>query len=117
RPSPGETEVPPGEYAVVTNLLGGGGDEIWYNGIKLLDPVLRVTPGVSGTLRVAGPPSTAALSVLIADSADATVMVVPDSVTSAGQLARLAIHGGNEFKLPLGKYRVLATARAIRWNV
>jgi hypothetical protein len=117
RPSQAETEVPAGEYAVVTNLPGGGEAAIWYNGIKLLDPVLRVMPGVSGTLRVAAPPPNGALSVSIADGADATVIVVPDYVASAEQLARLAIHGGNEFKLPPGRYRVLATAQAIRWRV
>jgi hypothetical protein len=117
RAAAGEMEVPAGEYVVIANLNGRGADEIWYNGVRLLDPVLRVTPGVAGTLRVAASPSTSALHVTIADGSDAVAIVVPDYVMSTGQLARLAIHGGNNFKLPPGKYRVLASAQAIRWNV
>jgi hypothetical protein len=117
RAAPRETEVPAGEYAVITDSLGRGADEIWYNGVRLLDPVLRVAPGVAGTLRVAASPSTCALNVMIADRSDAVAIVVPDYVMSVGQLARLAIHGGNNFKLPPGRYRVLASAQAIRWNV
>jgi Carboxypeptidase regulatory-like domain len=113
----GETDVPAGEYAVIAAAPGESLVEIWYNGVKLLDPVIRVTQGVAGTLRVEAAPSTCALNVTIADGPDATAIVVPDYVISAGQLARLAHHGGNDFKLPPGKYRVLATAQTIRWNV
>jgi hypothetical protein len=48
----------------------------------LLDPVLRVTQGVVGTLRVETSPSACALNVTIADGADATAIVVNYAVAT-----------------------------------
>jgi hypothetical protein len=71
----------------------------------------------------------AALSVSVADGEgkpvpNASVLVLPDSATSPATLSRMAVHGqtdtGGKYAAPSltpGRYRVLATAAAIRWDV
>lgn len=143
--------IPPGEYIVDVRSLSlrfqlpvvftnarapvamGATDsyvkEVTYANLKLAEGMLRIGPAASGTLRVLMAYGTATLAVSVTDTEgkpvpDATVMVIPDSATSAPLLSRLMTRGqadenGNYTSPPLapGKYRVLATSQRLRWAV
>jgi hypothetical protein len=127
---PVRDSVPAGDYAV--NVWAPGDSyvkEMTYNELKLAGSVLHLAPAANGALRVLLARGTATLTIAVADAegkpvADATVIVVPDSVTSVAALSGDAIRGntdqtGNYTSRPLppGKYRVLATSQAVRWGV
>jgi hypothetical protein len=122
----------PGEYALDFQVSGSSAvypKEITFNGAKLSDGLLRIAPATAGTLHIvlARDVATIAVSVTGADGKPvphATVMLIPDSVNSARQLSRDAVHGSTDQNgayasppLVPGKYRVLATAQAVRWSV
>jgi protocatechuate 3,4-dioxygenase beta subunit len=128
--SPVRDSVPAGDYAV--NVWAPGDSyvkEMTFNELKLAGGSLRLAPATSGTLRVLLGSGTATLTIAVADvegkpAPDATVIVVPDSVTSVVSLSANSIRGntdqkGNYTSRPLapGKYRVLATSQAVRWGV
>ncbi len=121
--------VPSGEYAVEIMSLGDSYlKEITFNGVKLSDGILRIPPGSGGTLHVLMAHGMSALSLSVADSEgkpvpNASVVVVPESVTTVAALSRDAIHGKADQNgdysiksLPPGKYRVLATPQSVRWD-
>ena len=97
----------------------------WAHGVAVA--VGRITSGTLRKVVLARDVATVAVSVAGADGKPvphATVVLIPDSVTSTRQLARDAVHGttdqhGAYTSPPLipGKYRVMATAQAIRWSV
>jgi hypothetical protein len=122
--------VPSGDY---TLEIHGPGDsyvkEVTYNDLKLADGVLRIGPAESGTVRVLMALGAAELAVAVADTEgkpvpNATVIVVPDSITTVTALSRVSTHGKTDqngsYKLKSlapGKYRVLATPQSVRWDV
>lgn len=122
--------VPAGDYAV--NVWAPGDSyvkEMTYNELKLAGGSLRLAPAANGALRVLLARGTATLTIAVADAEgkpapDATVIVVPDSVTSVASLSANSVRGntdqtGTYTSRPLapGKYRVLATSQAVRWGV
>ena len=90
---------------------------------------LRIPPAATGTLHVAMAAGATTLTATVTDAdgkgvPDATVIVVPDAVTSVPLLSRDVIHGKTDQNgtygfnsLPPGKYRVLATTQSVRWGV
>jgi len=129
--SPFRDGIPPGDYAVGVQAFGSSSayaKEMTYNGLKLADGILRIAPAASGTLHVVMVEGSATLTVAVSDAegkgvSDATVIVVPDGVTSVPSLARAVSHGktdqnGNASQtLAPGKYRVLAATQSVRWAV
>ena len=103
--------------------------EVSYNGLPLAGDLLRLAPGASGTLRVVVARGTASLAVRAADAngnsaPDATVIVIPDSVTNMPALSRVLTHGQTDQNgsytsrsLAPGKYRILATSQPVRWEI
>jgi hypothetical protein len=128
----GQTGIPAGDYTVDVGAFGPNDaylKELTYNDLKLADGVLRIAPGASGTLGILMARGTASLTVGVTDTdgkpvPNATVILVPDSVTTVPLLARFLQRGqtdqnGSFTSRPLmpGRYRVLATAQAVRWDV
>ena len=103
--------------------------EVTYNDLKLADGALGIAPASSGTLHVLVGHGASVLNVHVADSEgkpvpDATIILLPDSVTTVPLLSRLADRGQTDqngsFRsppLPPGKYRILASAQSVRWDV
>ena len=121
-----------GDYALEFVVLGQVTTypkEITYNDAKLSDRTLRIAPGASGTLHLVMGTDVSTVAVSIKDALEnpvsgAAVVLIPESVTAAPALARLAVHGnadqnGKYTSPPLapGKYRVLATTQSVRWGV
>jgi protocatechuate 3,4-dioxygenase beta subunit len=130
--SPFRDGIPPGDYAVGVQAFGSSSayaKEMTYNGLKLADGILRIPPAATGTLHVAMAAGATTLTATVTDAdgkgvPDATVIVVPDAVTSVPLLSRDVIHGKTDqngtygfHSLPPGKYRVLATTQSVRWGV
>ena len=121
--------VPPGEYAIEAYAPDAYAKEMTYNGLKLADRIARIAPGESGTLHLQMSRAAAELTVAVVDTegkpvADAMAIVVPDSVNNTGALNRVQTRGKtdqngnfNVKSLAPGKYRVLATSQAVRWDV
>jgi hypothetical protein len=122
----------PGDYALDFVELGQVTTypkEMAYNDTKLSDRTLRIAPGASGTLHLVMASDVSTVAVSIKDALEnpvtgATVILIPESVTAAPALARLAVHGnadqnGKYTSPPLapGKYRALATTQTVRWGV
>jgi len=126
---PIQDSVPSGEYSVDIQAPGDSSvKEMTYNGLKLTDSILRIPPAGSGTLHVVMAPGNSTLTAAVADTdgiavPNATVIAVPDWVTTVAALSRVPSHGkadqnGNyTFRsLRPGKYRVLATPQSVRWD-
>jgi len=127
--SPG---LPPGDYAIEFQTLGKittYAKEMTYNDIKIADGILRLAPGSAGTLHLVMATDVATVAVTVKDALDnpvsgASVVLIPESVTTAPALSRLAVRGQADQNgsytspsLAPGKYRVLATTQTIRWDV
>jgi len=123
-------DIPPGEYVVSVRSMVPNDSyvkEVSYYDV-LTDRILHVAPAVTGTVRILMARGAASLAVRVTGSdgqpvPDATVLLVPASVTSVPSLARDLIHGQSDQNgsctfqpLPPGKYRVLATTQWIRWG-
>ena len=123
--------IPPGDYAVEFETFGrtvAYPKEIIFNGVKLTDGILRFAPESSNTLHVVMATDVATITVTVADIdgkpvPNATVMLIPDSVTTPSMLSRISSRGrtdqnGSYTSPPLapGKYRVLATTQTVRWS-
>jgi hypothetical protein len=124
--------IPAGEYNLDYWILG---DVIAYpkhialDGVEVVNRVVRVLPAAQSKLRVVMALDAATAQAHVSDNdgnpvPDATVMLVPDQVTTAGALSLLATRGmtdqyGNYTSTPLapGKYRVLASTQPVRWSV
>lgn len=128
----GSGEIPPGDYSVDFHTFANAvayPKDLTFNGVQLVEGKLRLAPGTAGTLHVVMARDTATIGVAVTDSdgkpvPHATVVLIPNSVTSAPQLSRDSVHGmadqnGSYTSPPLapGKYRVLATAQTVRWGV
>jgi hypothetical protein len=128
---PFQSSIPAGDYNVAVRPFGPGDSyakEVTYNDLKIADGVLRLAPGSSGTLRILMGRGTATLAVTVSDAEgkpapDATVILMPDSVTSVALLSKSAMHGQTDQNgnftsrlLMPGKYRVLASAQSMRWD-
>lgn len=124
--------IGPGDYWLEFQTIGktvAYPKEVTYSGVKLAEGVLRIAPASAGTLHVVMAGDMGKIAVSVADIEDkpvpnATVLVVPDSVTSAPQLSRDSLHGmtdqnGSYTSPPLrpGKYHVLASTQTVRWVV
>jgi len=121
--------VPSGDYRVEIQAPGDSYlKEVTYDGLKLTDSILRIPPAGSGTLHVVMARGNSTLTAAVADTdgkpvPNATVVAVPDSVTTVPALAGVAAHGKTDqngnytFRsLVPGKYRVLATPQSVRWD-
>jgi hypothetical protein len=124
--------IPVGDYAVQVQAFGPSfayAKEVDYNGDKLTDETLRVAPGANGTLHVVMARDVATVTASVVDTdgkpvPNATVIVVPQSVTSLPALSRMVTRGqtdqnGSYSSRPMapGKYRVLAITQPVRWGV
>jgi hypothetical protein len=124
--------LPAGDYTIDFSVHGNFTTypkEMTYNNVKLTDGILRVAPGEQGTLHLVMATDVANIVVSAADSEGervpgATVILIPQSVASAPSLSRLSVRGQTDQNgiyispaLTPGKYRVLATAQTVRWNV
>ena len=124
--------IPAGDYAVEFQSDGridAYPKEISYNGLPVAGGLLRLAPGVAGTLRVLMAAGAATVTVRVTDAdgesvQDATVMVIPDSVTDMRALSRVLTRGQTDQtgsctlrSLAPGKYRVLATREPVHWEV
>jgi hypothetical protein len=101
---------------------------VTYDGLKLTDSILRIEPAGGGTLHVVMARGNSTLTAAVADTdgkpvSNATVVAVPDSVTTVPALAGVAAHGKTDqngnytFRsLVPGKYRMLATPQSVRWD-
>jgi len=122
----------PGDYALDFVELGQVTTypkEMAYNDSKLSDRTLRIAPGASGTLHLVVGTDLSTVAVSIKDALEnpvsgATVVLIPESVTTTPALARFAVHAnadqnGTYTSPPLapGKYRALATTQSVRWDV
>jgi hypothetical protein len=129
--SPFETGIPAGDYTVDVGAFGPRDSyvkEVAFSGLKVADGLLRIAPGASGALHLLVARGTASLTVHVTDGEgkpvpDATVVLIPDSVTSVPALSRLLIRGQTDQNgmftsppLTPGKYRVLASAQSPRWD-
>jgi hypothetical protein len=128
---PFQTGIPAGDYIVQVRTFGssfGYVKELMYNGARLTDETLRVAPGDNGTVRVVMARDLATIAAHVTDTdgkpvPNATVIVVPDSVTSVALLSRTSVHGETDqsgdytSSLTPGKYRVLATTQPVRWGI
>jgi len=129
---PTSGDIPPGDYAVDFQSFAktvAYPKELTFNGIKLSGQVLRIAPASPGNLYALMARDVATIAVTVADAVGkpvpyATVMLIPDSATSAPQLSRFSVHGttdqnGSYTSPPLvpGKYKVLATAQTVLFNV
>ncbi len=127
---PIRNSVPSGEYTVdVFSPIDSYPKEMTFNDLKLADGIVRIPPAATGTLHVLMARGPATLSAAVADSdgkpvPNATVVVIPDSVTTVPALSRIVTHGKTDQNgnysvrsLPPGKYRVLATPQSVRWDV
>ena len=97
--------------------------EITYGGVPVIDGVLHLSPGTSGTLRIVVSQGGGAISAKVQDDdghpvSDAVVVIVADRVETPLQFSALAGQGdadpaGNFISgtLAPGKYRVLALTR------
>ena len=124
--------LPPGDYAIDFPSMGNMTaypKEMTYNDIKIADGILRLAPGSAGTLHLVMATDVATVAVTVKDALDnpvsgASVVLIPESVTTAPALSRLAVRGQADQNgsytspsLAPGKYRVLATTQTIRWDV
>jgi len=124
--------LPAGDYAIEFQTLGKNNTypkEITYNDVKITDGILRLAPESNGTLQLVMATDVSTLAVSVKDALDnpvpgGSVVLIPDSVTTAPALSRLAVRGQadqnghyNSPSVAPGKYRVLATTNTIRWNV
>ena len=124
--------ISPGDYELGLETFGNTPvypKEITWNSARLTDNLLRLPPDSDGTLHIVLARDVATIAVSVADAAGkavpyAAVLLVPDAVTSARQLSHDGVHGttgpnGTYTSPPLipGRYRVLATAQTVRWNV
>jgi hypothetical protein len=124
--------LPPGDYAIEFQVFGKittYPKEMTYNDVNITDGILRLAPGSTGTLHLVMATDVATVGVAAKDALDnpvpgASVVLIPDSVSTVPALARLAVRGqadqnGSYTSPPLapGKYRALATTQTIRWNV
>jgi hypothetical protein len=122
--------LPAGEYRVNVSFPPDSYvKHITFNDIDLSGGVLHLAPAASGTLQILLAQGAAELAVAVADSEDkpvpnATVIVVPESVTSVPALSRTHTLGHTDQNgnftvksLAPGRYRVLATPQTVRWEV
>ena len=132
---PARRSVPalsPGEYVADFHVFGDAAvypKQMALDGLRIADGVVRVAPATEATLRVTLASDVAKIAVTVADRDSrplpfATVILVPASATTVGEISRLAVHGftdqnGIYRSPPLvpGRYRVLATTQHVRWNV
>ena len=103
--------------------------EITWNGARLSDHLLRLPPDSERTLHIVLALDVATIAVSVSGAEGkpapyATVLLIPDFVTSVRDLSWGSVHGiaspnGTYTSPPLvpGKYRVLATTQTVRWNV
>jgi hypothetical protein len=122
--------VPAGDYIVNVGFPRGSYvKKVTFNDINLAGGVLRLAPAQSGTLHILLAHGDAQLSIAVADAEgkpvpNTTVMVVPESATSAAALSRVHTRGRTDQNgnfsvqsLAPGKYKVLATPQTVRWEV
>jgi protocatechuate 3,4-dioxygenase beta subunit len=121
--------VPAGDYLLhVESPMDTYAKEVTFNGAKLVDEAISLAPGSTGTLHLLMARGMASLQVSVADSEgkplpNANVIVVPEGVSTVVALARSRHLGqcdaGGNFTASIvpGKYRVLATAQTVRWDV
>ena len=122
--------LPAGEYSVnVSCPPDSYVRHITFNDIDLLGGVLHLAPAANGTLHIQLAQGAAELAGAVADSegkpaSNATVILVPESVTSVPALSRTHRVGHTDQNgnftlksLAPGRYRVLATPQAVRWEV
>jgi protocatechuate 3,4-dioxygenase beta subunit len=123
-------KVPAGDYFVNVVLPQGSYvKEMTFNNLNITGGALHLAPAASGTLHVLMARGTAELAVAVADSEgkpvpNATVIVVPGSVTSVPALSRTHTFGHTDQNgnftaksLAPGKYRVIAIQQTVRWDV
>jgi hypothetical protein len=129
--SPLRHEIPSGDYSEfqTSGKAVAYPKEVTYNDVKLPDGVLRIAPGGGGTLHVVMARDQATIAVSVTDTdgkpvANATVMLVPESVMTAPLLFRMSTRGMTDQNgsytsppVPPAKYRVLATTQTVRWGV
>ncbi|HUB79247.1 MAG TPA: carboxypeptidase-like regulatory domain-containing protein [Bryobacteraceae bacterium] len=117
-------EMSAGDFPLSVQLSAGCYvKEITYGGVPLIDGVLHLIPGSSGTLRIVAAQGGATISAKVEDGEgqpirDTVVAVIPEGVETAPQFAMQAHQadadpGGNftSETLAPGKYRVLALTR------
>jgi protocatechuate 3,4-dioxygenase beta subunit len=122
--------VPAGDYFVDVGLPPDSYvKKMTFNNVNITGGVLHLAPAASATLHVSMARGTAELAVAVADSEgkpvpNATVIVVPGSVTSVPALSRTHTVGHTDQNgnfttksLAPGKYRVIAIPQTVRWDV
>jgi hypothetical protein len=124
--------IPPGDYTLDFQVFGKittYPKEVAYNDVKLTDDMVRLAPGATGTLHLVMATDVSTIAVAVKDAQDnpvpgASVVLIPESVTTAAALARLTVRGqadqSGSYASPAlapGKYRVVATTQTVRWSV
>lgn len=124
---PWGNDLTAGDYSLGVQVARGAYvKEVSYGGVAITDGMLHLAPGTNGTLRVVAAQGAVTLSCQVSDSddnavSDATVVLIPQSATTAALLAMLAKNAQTDAagkvtldSLAPGKYRVLALTHPYR---